>query len=384
MTPFPRADWQGLTRYDPERAPVALDLSDNTNLWGTHPAALARIRAATTDDLARYPELYADALRETVAEVIDVPPECVTTGAGSDDVLDSAFRAVFAPGARMTYAAPTFSMVEPFARMNALDARAVPWPEAEDDPGRLLEGDPELVYVCRPNNPTGGFTPVAWLDALLEARSPDAPALVIVDEAYADFAGETVLPEAPERRNLLVARTASKAYGLAGLRCGYAVGSAEVALAVDRSRGPYKVARLAYEAAAAALRDEEGWMRGVIDEAIENRERLSAELAARGRAPLPSRANFLLVPAPTGDAKADALALRAAGVGVRPFRGIPGMGEGLRVTVGPWTLMERFLAALDTTFGRGDAGATEGDGAFGGEPGRSAPGSARSSGGGSR
>jgi histidinol-phosphate aminotransferase len=353
MSPFPRPDYASLRRYDPERAPVRLDLSDNTNLWGTHPAALERVRAATTDDLARYPTLYADPLRDAVAERFGVDPECVTTGAGSDDVLDSAFRASFGPGARMSYAAPTFSMVEPFARMNGMVAMPVSWPEAEDDPHRLLSGKPDLVYVCRPNNPTGGQAARSWLDALLAARGDDGP-LVVVDEAYADFAGETLLPEAPSIPGLLVARTASKAYGLAGLRCGYAVGAPDVAVEIEKSRGPYKVARLAAEAAAAAVRDEGGWMAGVIAETVVNRGRLTEALTARGRAPLLSRANFVLMPAPTGSARADALALRAEGVGVRPFTGIPEMGEGLRVTVAPWSMMDEFLHILDATFCAGD------------------------------
>ena len=160
---FPRDDYRALQRYDPDREPVALDLSDNTNLWGTHPGALARIRAAATDDLARYPELYADVLRDAVAERFGVPADCVTTGAGSDDVLDSAFRAAAGgPDAFVSYASPTFSMVEPLARMNGMEARAVPWAEALADPGTLLEGGPALVYVCRPNNPTGEVAPRAW------------------------------------------------------------------------------------------------------------------------------------------------------------------------------------------------------------------------------
>ena len=350
MSPFPRPDYAELTRYDPERAPVRLDLSDNTNLWGTHPLALERIRHATADDLARYPSLYADPLREAVSERYGVDVECVTTGAGSDDVLDSAFRASYAPGATMAYAAPTFSMVEPFARMNGLGARAVPWTEALDDPARLLEGEPALVYVCRPNNPTGELAPHGWLDELLEARPARAP-LVVVDEAYADFAGSTLVPHAPDVANLLVARTASKAFGLAGLRCGYAVGAPDVALEVEKSRGPYKVSRLAAEATAAAVRDSDGWMASTVDACLENRDRLRDELDARGLRPLPSHANFLLFPAPTGGARADALALREAGIGVRPFTGIPELEEGLRVTVGPWSLMEDFLAALDQTFG---------------------------------
>lgn len=349
MSPFPRPDYAGLTRYDPARAPVRIDLSDNTNLWGTHPAALERIRSAGTDDLARYPELYADTLRDAVAHRFGVGADCVTTGAGSDDVLDSAYRAVYGNGATLRFAAPTFSMVEPLALMNGMSAVGVPWPEALDDPSTLLVGEPDLVYVCRPNNPTGEQAPRAWVDDLVRLRG-DADTLVILDEAYADFADDSLLSRAAELPRLLVARTTSKAYGLAGLRCGFAVGRPEVVAEVDKSRGPYKVSRLAAEAAAAAIRDEEGWMDGVVRSAVENRARLHAELASRGLEPLPSAANFVFIASPTGRAKDDALALRDAGVGVRPFSGVPGVGEGLRVTVGPWPMMEEFLAALDAAF----------------------------------
>ena len=358
MTPFPRDDYRALTCYEPDREPVEIDLSDNTNLWGTHPGALARIRAAGTDDLARYPELYADVLREAVAERFGVPARSVTTGAGSDDVLDSAFRAAAGPDATVSYASPTFSMVEPLARMNGMHARALPWADALADPGALLAGDPALVYVCRPNNPTGEVAPREWFEALLElagrSRGPargaaaagSAP-LVILDEAYADFAEDSWITRGAEVPGLLVARTSSKAYGLAGLRCGFGVATQDTALEIEKSRGPYKVARLTAEAVAAAVRDEEGWMAGIVAEVRTNRARLHEALVARGLDPVPSQANFILCRAPTGTAAADVRALRRHGIGVRPFTGIAGMGEGLRVTVGPWPLMERFLDALD-------------------------------------
>ena len=349
MTPFPRADYETIRRYDPERAPVRIDLSDNTNLWGTHPGALERIRNASTNDVARYPDLYADELRAAVSERFDVPLDSITTGAGSDDVLDSAFRAAWGPGAHISYPAPTFSMIEPFPRMNGLGARSVSWPEAEADPSLLLDGDPSLIYVCRPNNPTGHLAPRVWLDELLEARGADGP-LVIIDEAYADFAEDSVISDAPRIPNLLVARTTSKAYGLAGMRCGFAVGAPPVALAVEKSRGPYKVGGLAAAASAAAVRDDEGWLPGVIRQCLENRALLVDALDRRGLQPLPSSANFVLCAAPTGYARPDALALRAAGIGVRPFSGIPELGDGLRITVGPRELMETFLDTLDRTF----------------------------------
>lgn len=353
MTPFPRDDYRALTRYEPDREPVEIDLSDNTNLWGTHPAALARIRAAATDDLARYPELYADVLRDAVADRFGVPADCVTTGAGSDDVLDSAFRAASGPGRVVAYASPTFSMVEPLARMNGMGPHAVPWADALADPATLLEHDPAVVYVCRPNNPTGEVAPASWLEALLElvgerseGGSSSAP-LVILDEAYADFAEDTWIARGAETPRLLVARTASKAYGLAGLRCGFGVATPETALEIEKSRGPFKVARLTAEAVAAAVRDEKGWMAGIVEEARANRERLHAELASRGLDPVGSQANFILFRAPSGAAAKDVRVLRQHGIGVRPFTGIAGMGEGLRVTIGPWTLMERFLDGLD-------------------------------------
>jgi histidinol-phosphate aminotransferase len=347
---MPRPDYAALQRYDPERAPVRLDLSDNTNLWGTHPAALERIRAATEHDLARYPELYADTLRDAVAARFDVPADCVTTGAGSDDVLDSAFRATSAPGAKVRYVSPTFSMIEPFARMNGMASEAVPWDEALAQPERLVDGGPDLVYVCRPNNPTGESADRAWIDTLLGLAS-GTRSLVVIDEAYADFAGETLIPVAAGSPRVLVARTASKAYGLAGLRCGFAVSSPETVVEVDKSRGPYKVSTLAAEATAAAMRDEAGWMADTIAACIANRAWLKTALADRGVGVPESTANFLLVPAPSGSAVDDALALRARGIGVRPFRNLPRLGEGLRVTVGPLAMMEAFLTAFDQILG---------------------------------
>ena len=346
MSPFPRPDYRSLTRYSPDKRPVELDLSDNTNLWGPHPAALERVRAAAPEDLCRYPELYADVLRDAVACRFGVDPECVTTGAGSDDVLDSTFRAVYAPGARMVYAAPTFSMVEPLARMNALEARAVPWPDALERPERLVEDRPDLVYVCRPNNPTGSAPEAAWVDELIELAR-DTGSLLVLDEAYADFAETSFLRRAASEPRLVVARTASKALGLAGLRCGYAVAAPQTALEIEKSRGPFKVSRLAAEAAAAALTDGGDWLERVIRTCREFRGRLAEELSRRGLAPLESHTNFLLFPAPSGDAVADALRLRDLGVALRPFGDVPDVGDGLRVTVGPWPLMERFLEALD-------------------------------------
>ncbi|MBT8335846.1 MAG: histidinol-phosphate aminotransferase family protein [Gemmatimonadetes bacterium] len=345
--PLPRPDYASLTRYTPDRRAVPVDLSDNTNLWGTHPAALEAIRSAGTDALARYPHLYADDLRAAVARLHGVTSEHVATGCGSDDVLDSLWRALAEDGGAVTYAAPTFSMVEPLSQMNGREARAVAWSRALADPDLLLEGDPVMVYVCRPNNPTGHQAPEAWVAELLERVGDDGP-VVLIDEAYADFAGETLIPTAVEHPRALVVRTLSKAYGLAGLRVGYAVGSKALVGEVEKSRGPYKVNRLAEVAACAALADEDGWVQRTIAECLENRERLVAALRSRSEAPLPSASNFVLLPVAAGTAVPTALALRERGVAVRPFPDCIDVGDAVRVTVGPWPLMEQFLEAWDS------------------------------------
>ncbi len=358
MTPFPRADYGAVTRYHFDRTPVEVDLSDNTNRWGTPPAALHVLRRAGADLLARYPDIYADELRAVAAERLGVPEACVATGCGSDDVLDSTFRACGGSASDfVALAAPTFSMVRPFARMNGMPARTVPWADALDDPTRLLEGSPALVYVCRPNNPTGHVVTAPWVEALLGAARENGP-VVVLDEAYVDFGGDTFAVRAADHPRLVVSRTLSKAFGLAGLRVGYAVAAAATSLEIEKSRGPYKVSRVAGEAAAAALRDADGWVARTVAECVANRERAFPELARRGLDPLPSLANFILFRSPTGDAKTDALGIRAHGVAVRPFPGdMPDGADALRLTVAPWAEMERFFAALDGYLGALRAGA---------------------------
>ena len=346
MAGFPREDYRSLRPYDPGRTPVEVDLSDNTNLWGPHPAALAAVREAPPEVLTRYPSVYAGDLKEAIGQKLGVPRECVTTGCGSDDLLDSVFRAALLPPGRMAFPDPTFSMVAAFARMNGLSPQAIPWSQVEGSPERLLGGRPDLVYLCRPNNPTGLSTPRPWVKELVARSGPEGP-VVVLDEAYADFSGESLVQDAVASDRMLVIRTFSKLYGLAGLRVGFGVGSRSLVEEVEKSRGPYKVSHLAERAALAALADTSGWAERIVRQVRENRERLLGELRSRGLRPLASRANFLLIPVAPADAREVNGALRDRGVAARPFPGLPQLGDALRVTVGPWEMMERFLEALD-------------------------------------
>jgi histidinol-phosphate aminotransferase len=370
MSPFPREAYQPLEPYAPDRRPVEVDLSDNTNRWGAHPGALRAIREADPESLLRYPSVYADGLKAALSARYGVPASAISTGCGSDDLLDSVFRAAGEPGDGVAYLPPTFSMVEIFARMNGLEPRPVasPPPEAPGalgalpDPEALLAaaaGDgsrgPGLVYLCRPNNPTGELQPRGWVDALVQGSAAlgDRAPILLIDEAYADFASDAYLKDAPSLHRVLVVRTLSKLHGLAGLRVGFAVGSPEVIREVEKSRGPYKVNRLAELAALAALNDPEGWVEDVRIEMLKGRARLTFELAARGYTPLPSAANFVFVP--VDDAVALTAYLRIKGIAVRPFAApetetdasVPTLGDGIRISVGPPHEIDALLAALD-------------------------------------
>lgn len=336
-----RAAYREVPLYSVESSPCAIDLSDNTNLWGAPPAALRALRGLVGSELTRYPSAYATELKEALAAYAGVDPACVVTGCGSDDVLDSAIRAFSAPGDRIAFCAPTFAMIPIFARVNGIEPVALSMTEGWDvDAEALVRSGARIVYVCSPNNPTGTTASRSAIERVIAGTR----GLVILDEAYAEFAGETHLDLAAAGGRVLVVRTLSKAFGLAGLRIGYAVGAPELVAEVEKSRGPYKVSLAAERAALAALREGQAWVDEHVAAARAARERLAASLRTLGLAPLPSRANFVLVPVPR--AAAVARGMRERGVAVRAFEALPAVGDALRITAGPEPMMERALDAL--------------------------------------
>ena len=337
--------FEGMEAYDPRREPCAVDLSDNTNLWGAPPAAARALRDFAESEITRYPAVYAGRLREALAEYAGVRREEIVTGCGSDDVLDSALRALAEPGESVAVAEPTFAMASIFARMNGLEVRSVRLTSSFGlDADALLATGARIIYICSPNNPTGNAFARESIERVIRA----APGVVILDEAYAEFMGEGFLRAAPSYENLLVVRTLSKAFGLAGARVGYAAGSTALVSAVEKSRGPYKVSASAERAALGALKDDRDWITGRIDEVRANRDRFVAALERLGLAPLASDANFVLIP--VRDAAALALRLRRSdnsGVAVRAFVALPGIGDAVRITIGPWRMMEAALSAIE-------------------------------------
>ena len=347
----PRASLRSLELYAPDSTRTAIDLSDNTNRWGMPPAASAALREAAADVecVTRYPEVYSESLKSGIAEYVDAPPDHVVTGCGSDNVLDSAIRALAEPGETMAIPEPTFVMAARFGALNGLRTVSVPLNADYTLPiEELLACDPRIVYVCSPNNPTGTWTPPDAIEELARRTT----GFVIVDEAYAEFAGATALDLARRLDNVLVVRTMSKAFGLAGLRVGYGIGATPLVRAVEKSRGPYALGSLGARAVVAALRDDRDWVREHVELAVATRERLEIALRQRGLAAVPSRANFVFA-ALAGAARV-AARMRELGVAVRAFTGLPAVspalrdsgGSALRISVGPWPMLETALDVL--------------------------------------
>jgi histidinol-phosphate aminotransferase len=334
-----RADLTRVAAYAPEQLNgVSLDLRDNINLWGAPPAATAALRSAESSLVTAYPSVGARGLVETLAAQIGVAPENIVAGCGSDDVIDACLRAVGAAGARVAHADPSFAMVPTFARLNRLEPVGVPLlASGAMDVDGLLATNAALIYVCSPNNPTGTVTSREELLRLFDA----APGIVLLDEAYAEFCDAPDLrAEAARRENVLVTRTFSKAWGLAGLRVGYGVGGAALVRAVTAARGPYKVNALAERAAVAALNNDTAWMTTSANAAREVRDRFARTLQDRaGVRVFDSQANFVFVSVQSS--REVAARFQAQGVGVRAFSGLTGIGDAVRIGVAPWSRMER-------------------------------------------
>jgi histidinol-phosphate aminotransferase len=336
-----RESYRDITLYSAVGGQCRFDLSDNTNLWGAPPAALRALATVGAAQITRYPVAFEPALRNALATYAGVSPDMIACGCGSDDVLDSAIRAFAEPGEALCVPDPSFSMIPVFARTNGLRPLSIPltrWLDADVD--AMVETGARIIYLCSPNNPTG----TAFSRKAVEQIVDRAPGLVIIDQAYVEFGGDDFTDLASGGRPVLVTRTMSKAFGLAGLRVGYGIGSPELITEVLKARGPYKVSSLAERASIAALDDDRAWVTERVNEVIANRSRFRAELAARGIGSLESSANFVLLP--VNDSTATSSKLERGGVCARPFRNLPGIGDAVRIAIGPWEMMQRCLDAL--------------------------------------
>lgn len=338
---------EALRQLHPYRPPEAQGraLNRNTNRLGPHPATRRLAELAWKIDLSEYPDARATPVRRALAARYGLEPEWFTIGNGSNEVIDLVLKALLNPGDVVAVPSPSYAMYRHYALANATTVVEVPLNETFDlDAHAFLETDAALVVLCTPNNPTGNALSREALEALLGA-DPKRP--VVIDEAYAEFGNQDWLARVREFPNLLVARTLSKAYGLAGLRVGYLAAHPRWSRMIERAWLPYNVNALSQALAQAALSDRE-FVSDTVTLVSEERPRWSAALAERGFRVWPSQANFLLAQVPQGvDRDALVQQLADAGVELRVPDAHPRLWASVRVTVGPPEDREALLEALD-------------------------------------
>ena len=302
--------------------------------------------------LNRYPEPQPRALAATLARLYDVPPQSLLVARGSDEAIDLLVRAFCRAGQdAVLVCPPTFGMYAVAAAIQGAGVVAVPLRAAEgfalDEPALLGQCGPQvkLVFLCSPNNPTGNLLAA---DAILRvAAALNGRALVVVDEAYVEFAAcESLARHLPRHPNLCVLRTLSKAHGLAGARCGALLAHPDVIALLHKLLPPYAISQLTVEAVTRLLAPEPlADMRARTQTLRGERERVAQALGQleQVRQVWPSRANFIL--AEFADAAVALARASAAQLRVRDVRGSPGLREALRITIGTAAQNERLLRA---------------------------------------
>lgn len=320
-------------------------LNTNENPFGPSPRVVEAITVELNDNLRLYPDPEGEALKGTIAHYYGVQSDQVFLGNGSDEVLAHIFYGLFQHGEPILYPDITYSFYPVYCGLYNIEGKTVPLTDSfEINPEDYKQTNGGIIFP-NPNAPTGRYLALDKVEAIV-ADNPDR--VVVVDEAYVDFGGESAIKLVEKYPNLLVSQTLSKARSLAGLRVGFAVGSAELIEALNRvknSFNSYPLDRLAQVGAIAAFEDED-WFRATCEGVIGERDWVTSKLEALGFDVLPSKANFIFARHPDHAGEALAKGLREQGVIVRHFNK-PRISEFLRITTGTADQNKRLIECLE-------------------------------------
>lgn len=338
----------GLTPYVPGEQPKLANLvklNTNENPYGPSPKVLEAVRAEAADSLRLYPDPDSDRLRAGIAAYHGVTPAQVFVGNGSDEVLAHAFMALLKHDRPILFPDITYSFYPVYCGLYGIDHRAVPLTEAfEIRVDDYLAPNGGIIFP-NPNAPTGRLLGLAEVERLL-AGNPDS--VVVIDEAYIDFGGESAVPLTVRHPNLLVTRTLSKSHALAGLRVGYAIGQPALVEALNRvkdSFNSYPLDRFAQAGALASIEDH-AYFESLCARVVASRTRLVDAMTRLGFDVLPSAANFIFARHPARDGAELAAALRERSIIVRHFKNPARIAPFLRITVGTDAQCDALVDAL--------------------------------------
>ena len=342
---FVRANVRDMQGYVPGEQPGlgerVVKLNTNENPFAPSDKVMQAIAQVEPEMLRRYPDPVAARFRAAAAKVLAVTPDMILAGNGSDELLTIATRTFVPPGGVLTSAEPTYSLYPILARIEQATYAPVPWEKDWSLPlDALLATKADAVFLVNPNAPSGTFVSPTKVEELVRQFR----GLVLVDEAYVDFADDNCLALVKEYPNVVLSRTLSKAYSLAGVRFGYAVGQPHVIEQMMKVKDSYNVDAIATVAATAAIEDQDYAQRS-WEFVRSERQRLSSELTQLGWTVAKSHANFILATAPNGRGEDVYLGLKRQGILVRHWNK-PGLADKIRITVGQSQENNALLAGI--------------------------------------
>ncbi len=326
---FMRESTRNFKPYYSPTSDGSLRLDTNTNVLGPNPAAVKALSDISDMDINQYPNTYSADLRNVLAEFYGLGPDNFVTGSGSDEILDVLFKTFTDKGDRAVMPYPSYSIYDYFSELNGGVPVLVDLDQDfQLDVDSILAADGKIIMIPSPNNPTGNAFRHSDLVKIIEGT--DAP--VVIDEAYGEFHHESFIPLVRKYENLIVTRTFSKAYAMAGLRVGYCVCSPEIAEMMTCIRIPYSLNMLSEKAAMAALRDQD-FIKRSVDMVERNRPMLAEGLDALGFKCYTSDANFILARSPI-DHKVLVKGLKERGIMIRDFGHRRLLEDCVRFTIG--------------------------------------------------
>lgn len=342
-----------LVPYTPGEQPKIANivkLNTNENPYGPSPKALAAMQAAVNDDLRLYPDPNSDCLKQAIADFYAIDVATVFVGNSSDEVLAHVFNALLQHERPLLFPDISYSFYPVYSGLYGIDYKAMPL--ADDFSIQLadyVQANGGIIFP-NPNAPTGIALSLEQIESLLQSNTES---VVVVDEAYIDFGGQTAITLVEKYPNLVVTQTFSKSRSLAGLRVGFAIAQPALIEALERiknSFNSYPLDRVALAGASAAMADKE-WFDKTRKQVIANREVVSQRLVELGFQVLPSAANFVFTQHKNHDAAALALALRERGIIVRHFKQ-ERIEQFLRISIGTEEENQALLKALTEILGK--------------------------------
>lgn len=332
MTYF-RQNIDSLSAYVPGEQPAAntkvIKLNTNENPYPPSPQALQVLKELEGELLRRYPQPLAHDFRIAASQVLDVPPDWILVGNGSDDLLTMIMRACVEPGRKVAYPMPTYVLYRTLAQIQDAEVVEIPFPEDYSLPiKQIIETQAAATFIASPNSPSGTTAPLELLDKLAANLS----GILIIDEAYVDFADSNALELVKKYNNVIVLRTLSKGYSLAGLRLGFGIANPTLLEGLFKVKDSYNVDAIACAIGAAAILDQT-YKIANAQKIKDSRSEMAEDLQKLGFYILPSQANFLLAQSPSGKAKSLYEMLKERGIFVRYFNQ-PQLADKLRITIG--------------------------------------------------